>query len=196
MRNCPRDDEQRALAVFVDRYLPFARGEYISDLLGRRGITIHDIDADLNGAVRRDVVKNIDLAWPGALGADLNPFSSVGDALDFFDQGDLVVENDIISIPVGWQSRRMRVEVRLSETGLCEVRELISAAWTSIGQPTTDTTSLAGVTDGAYHCGVRSHRDHFRVHVHPVKDGSAHWVFRRLYVPKASHKMNFGFDTK
>ncbi|MNL46865.1 hypothetical protein D3C87_1696140 [compost metagenome] len=87
----------------------------------------------------------------------------------------------------------MEVEIRMSEDGLRDVRELVSAARKSIGQPSGDGTTLAGEMDGSYVCAVASGYDRFRVQVDRLVGGAAYWVFRRLHVPKAT-KLNFGFD--
>lgn len=199
MKDRPQDDDQRVLAVFVDRYLPFARGERISALLPRRAPTIHDVYRDLNGdggggGPDADYVKAVSLPWPGTLGADLAPFDSVGDALDFFGHGDFLIEGDRIKIPVGRQGGKMEVEIRMSEDGLRDVRDLVSAARKSIGQPSGDGTTLAGEMEGSHVCAVALGYDRFRVQAERLVDGSAYWVFRRLYVPKAATKLNFGFD--
>ncbi|MCV9964210.1 hypothetical protein OIU34_20200 [Pararhizobium sp. BT-229] len=199
MKDGPRDDEQKVLAVFVDRYLPFARGERISDLLPKRAPTIYDVYRDLNGGdVDTDYVKGVSLPWPGTLGADLAPFASVGDALDFFDRSDLIVERERVAISVGRQGGRLEVEIRMSEDGLRDAQELVAEARKSIGQPSGDDSTpagtIAGEIDGFYQCAVASGYDRFRVHVNPMPDRSAYWVFRRLYVPKAPPKLNFGFD--
>lgn len=196
MRDGPQDDDQRALAVFVDRYLPFARGERISSLLPRRTPTIYDVSRDLYGSGDDDpnFVKGIVLPWPGTLGADLAPFANVGEALEFFDRGDLIVERERVVVPVGRHGGRMEVEIHLSEEGLRDVRELVSAARKTIGKPSDDDSTLAGDVDGSYHCAVASGYCRFRVQVDRMPDGSAYWVFRRLYAPKGTPTMSFGFD--
>jgi len=196
MKDRPQDDDQRILAVFVDRYLPFARGERISVLLPRRAPTIYDVYRDLNasgGDDDGDYVKAVSLPWPATLGANLAPFYSVGDALDFFDRGDLLIERNRIAIPVGRHGGRMDVEIKMSEEGFRDARDLVSAARKSVGLPPFYDTTLAGETDNSYLCAVASGYDRFRVHVDRLSDGSARWAFRRLYVPKAT-KLNFGFD--
>lgn len=196
MKDRPQDDDRRVLAVFVDRYLPFALGERISSLLPRRTPTIHDVYRDLNGdggGADADYVKAVSLPWPGTLGADLAPFDSVGEFLDFFGHGDLIIERERIAISVGRQGGRMEVEIRMSEDGLRDVRDLVSAARKSTGQPSGDSSTLAGEMEGSHVCAVASGHDRFTVQVDRLVDGAAYWVFRRLYVPKAT-KLNFGFD--
>jgi hypothetical protein len=196
MRERPQNDDQRVLAVFVDRFLPFARGESLSSFLPRRTPTISDLYRDLNedeGGADADYVKPTSLPWPGTLGANLAPFDSVGEALDFFGYGDFLIEGDRIKIPVGRHGGKMDVEISMSSVGLLDARELVSQARVSIGQSSADSVTLGGDIVGSHACAVTSGKDRFRVHVDRLPDGVAYWAFRRLYIPKAT-KLNFGFD--
>ncbi|MBY3157348.1 hypothetical protein HFO56_34040 [Rhizobium laguerreae] len=189
----PTNDDERVLAVFVDRLLPFARGERIEALMPYRAPTLQDVYQDLNGGSReQDLVKGLRLPWPGTLGADIAPFRSVGDALDFFGYGDLVVVGDRIEIPLGSQTRTT-VEIRFDEDGLRDLKGLLSAARSAMGMPETAGESLVRKTESHGHCAVASGFDRFRVRSDQIRDGSACWTFRRLYIPKAKIE-NYGFE--
>jgi hypothetical protein len=198
MRDVPQDDDQRALAVFVDRYLPVARGERVSGLLPRRAPTINDVYRDLNGGDNdADYIKRITLPWAGSLGANLQPFNSVGDALDFFDSSDLIVERDRVAILVNRHGSPMVTEVQLSEDGLRDVRDLVAGARKSLSQPSSDDTTVAGNAEGplgSYVCAEALGHRRFRVNLDRLADGSAYWTFRRFHLPEAFPHLNFGFD--
>jgi hypothetical protein len=193
MKDGPTNDDERILAVFVDRLLPFARGERISALMPYRAPTINDVYRDLyGGAEERDVVKAMKLPWPGTLGASLEPFGSVGEALDFFGYGDLVVAGDRIEIPFGTQTGST-VEIRFNEDGMRDLKGLLSTARTNLGISDTEGETLGGKTDSYGQCAATSGYDRFRVSSDKTQDGTAYWCFRRLHIPKAD-PINYGFE--
>ncbi|MBY3432794.1 hypothetical protein HFN89_01210 [Rhizobium laguerreae] len=189
----PTNDDERVLAVFVDRLLPFARGERIEALMPYRAPPLQDVYQDLNGgSMEQGFVKGLRLPWPGTLGADIAPFRSVGDALDFFGYGDLVVVGDRIEIPLGSQTRTT-VEIRFDEDGSRDLKGLLSAARSAMGMPETAGESLGRKTESHGDCAVASGFDRFRVQSDQMRDGSPCWSFRRLYIPKAKIE-NYGFE--
>ncbi|MCS4088495.1 hypothetical protein [Rhizobium sp. BK176] len=193
MEDGPTNDDERVLAVFVDRLLPFTRGERISALMPYRAPTLSDVYRDLNGGDReQDVIKAIKLPWPGMFGAKLEPFGSVGEALDFVGHGDLVVVGDRFEVPFGLRLGTT-VEVRFNEDGMRDLEGLISTARTNLGIAETDGESV-GKLDGHRDCAVAFGYHRYRVSLNRSQDGSDSWSFRRLFVPKVYNPVNYGFD--
>jgi hypothetical protein len=177
----------------VDRLLPFARGERISALMPYRAPTLNDVYRGLNGGDDElDVVNPLKIPWPGTLGASLQPFGSVGEALDFFGHGDLVVVGDRIEVPFGSQ-QGATVEVRFNEDGMRDLKGLFSTARANLGMAETDGETLGGKIDGHGDCTVAFGYHRYRVSSYSTQDGTANWSFRRLFVPRVN-PINYGFD--
>jgi hypothetical protein len=188
MNDGPTTDDERILAVFVDRLLPFARGERIAALTPYRAPTLSDVYQSLNGSdqVREDYVKAVKLPWPGTLGASLEPFASVSDALDTFGYGDMVVIGDRVDIPLDGQSGST-IEVRFNGDGMRNFEELLSTARSNSAAGDDDTHSNPFLVTSGYH--------RFRVSLGAMPDGTPHSSFRRLHIPKVhTDPINYGFD--
>lgn len=185
----PTNDDERILAVFVDRLLPFARGERISALMSHRAPTLNDVYRDLYGDPQRreDFVMAIKLPWPGTLGANLEPFGSVSEALDFFGCGDIVVIGDRIELPLGTKSGST-IEVRFNEDGMSDLEELISFARSNLEAVYADTHSSPFLVTSGHH--------RFRVSSDTMLDGTTSFTFRRLHIPKVAYTgpINYGFE--